>query len=220
MPPYNTEGRDGSSGEGKLYPRTTYFTEDEWKQEGAGAGSLDRKPMLVVLHGLSGGSHEVYLRHVIAPLVPHGTKDASSSPVIGEAEGGSGTRTEETTDQGLGWEVIVLNARGCARSKITSNILFNARATWDVRQMVSWLREKFPNRPLFGIGFSLGANILTNVSLITLFLSSFKGFREENRKEGVVWMGDPEVVILLGVALEVPGSHHERIGMGSNGILI
>lgn len=27
---------------------------------------------------------------------------------------------------------------------------------------MEWLREKFPNRPLFGVGFSLGANILTN----------------------------------------------------------
>ncbi|EHL01640.1 putative esterase [Glarea lozoyensis 74030] len=41
-------------------------------------------------------------------------------------------------------------------------ILYNARATWDCRQTVKWLRKKFPNRPLFGIGFSLGANILTN----------------------------------------------------------
>jgi predicted alpha/beta-fold hydrolase len=47
-------------------------------------------------------------------------------------------------------------------SKITSSVLYNARATWDCRQTVSWLRKKFPNRPLFGIGFSLGANILTN----------------------------------------------------------
>lgn len=62
------------------------------------------------------------------------------------------------------WEACVINSRGCAEHKITSGILFNARATWDVRQMVTWLRKMYPNRPLFGIGFSLGANILTNVS--------------------------------------------------------
>jgi predicted alpha/beta-fold hydrolase len=45
---------------------------------------------------------------------------------------------------------------------ISSSILYNARATWDTRQVVKWLRKKYPNRPLFGIGFSLGANILTN----------------------------------------------------------
>ncbi|KAK3378308.1 Alpha/Beta hydrolase protein [Podospora didyma] len=113
-----------------LPPRTAYFPEDALAQ----IGSDDSKPMLIVLHGLSGGSHEVYLRHAIEPLVTNGG----------------------------GWEALVVNARGCANSKVTSGIFFNARATWDLRQVVKWARETFPNRPLFGLGFSLGANILTN----------------------------------------------------------
>lgn len=124
--PYN----DSEEG---LPPRTTYYSEDELEH----IGSLDTKPMLVALHGLSGGSHELYLRHVLMPLV---SEDA-------------------------GWEACVVNSRGCAMSKITSGVLYNARATWDVRQMVKWLRKTFPNRPLYGIGFSLGANILTNVCI-------------------------------------------------------
>ncbi len=114
-----------------LPPRTTYFTADD----STILGSSDNKPMLITLHGLSGGSHEVYLRHVLAPLT-----------------------TEEAA-----WEACVINSRGCAMSKITTSVLYNARATWDVRQVVKWLRLKFPNRPLFAIGYSLGANILTNV---------------------------------------------------------
>ncbi|TWU72272.1 hypothetical protein ED733_002598 [Metarhizium rileyi] len=47
-------------------------------------------------------------------------------------------------------------------SKITSGVLYNARATWDYRQTIKWLIKTFPNRPLFGLGFSLGANMLTN----------------------------------------------------------
>ncbi|KAF2397195.1 hydrolase, alpha/beta fold family [Trichodelitschia bisporula] len=113
-----------------LPQRTTYYTEDEFKL----MGSDDDKPMLIMLHGLSGGSHEIYLRHVLRPLC---------------LEDG-------------GWEACVVNARGCAQSKITSGVLYNARATWDVRQMVDWCREKWPRRKLFGIGFSLGGNILTN----------------------------------------------------------
>ncbi len=121
------EGTDPS-----LPPRTLFFEAD--KPDGPDPSS-DTRPMLVALHGLSGGSHELYLRHVLAPLVG---KDG-------------------------GWEACVVNSRGCALSKITSSVLFNARATWDVRQVVKWLHRRYPNRPLFGVGFSLGANILVNV---------------------------------------------------------
>ncbi|OQE43630.1 hypothetical protein PENCOP_c003G00288 [Penicillium coprophilum] len=110
-------------------PRTSFFAQDEF----AVLPSDDTKPMLVLLHGLSGGSHEVYLREILAPLVKDGA-----------------------------WEACVVNSRGCAQTNISTGVLYNARATWDVRQSVKWLRKQFPNRPLFGIGFSLGANILTN----------------------------------------------------------
>ncbi|KAL2828266.1 Alpha/Beta hydrolase protein [Aspergillus cavernicola] len=112
-----------------LPERTAMLSEDEF----AALPSDDTKPMLVVLHGLSGGSHELYLRHVVHPLIADGN-----------------------------WEACVINSRGCAQTKISTGTLYNARATWDVRQSVKWLRAAFPNRPLFGIGFSLGANILTN----------------------------------------------------------
>ena len=113
----------------RLPPRTAFFEDDELDA----LGSDDAKPMVIVLHGLSGGSHEAYLRCVLHPLV-----DA-------------------------GWEACVVNSRGCAMSEITSPMLYNSRATWDVRQVVKWVRKSWPNRKLFGIGFSLGANILINV---------------------------------------------------------
>lgn len=116
-----------------LPPRTTYFSDEEF----SALPSEDTRPMLVALHGLSGGSYEVYLKHCLAPLV--------------------GAQGEKQ------WEACVVNSRGCAMSELTSSTMFNARATWDCRQTVKWLRKTFPNRPLFGIGFSLGANILTNV---------------------------------------------------------
>ncbi|MCJ1483883.1 hypothetical protein MMC06_004051 [Schaereria dolodes] len=121
VPPY--EGNDEA-----LPPRTTYYKDAEFEE----IGSNDNKPMLITLHGLSGGSHEIYLRHVLELLFNEG------------------------------WEACVVNSRGCAQSKLTSGILFNARATWDIRQTVKWLKKSFPNRPLFAIGYSLGANILIN----------------------------------------------------------
>ena len=127
----------------RLPPRTTYFTDNEFEN----LPSEDTKPLLITLHGLSGGSYEVYLRHVLAPLVAQ-TEE-------GEKAGGL---------SGGDWEALVVNSRGCAGSKITTGILYNARATWDVRQIVNWCRKTWPKRPLYGIGFSLGANILANVS--------------------------------------------------------
>ena len=128
-----------SEEDGELPPRTAHYSEQDW--ETIDQGSKDDKPMLVVLHGLSGGSHELYLREVLAPLVAVGGRSETDEP----------------------WKVCVVNARGCAKSKITSDVLFNARATWDVRQVVEWLSDRYPNRPLYGLGFSLGGNILVNV---------------------------------------------------------
>ncbi|KAF2268908.1 medium-chain fatty acid ethyl ester synthase/esterase 1 [Lojkania enalia] len=122
-PPSSPEPKDDD-----LPERTSYFTDAEFD----GIGSNDSKPMLVCLHGLTGGSHEVYLREVVAPMTA------------------------------AGWEACVVNGRGCAQSKITSSQLFNSRATWDIRQLISYLTSNFPNRPLYAVGFSLGANILTN----------------------------------------------------------
>jgi len=143
------EGEEGlredptGNGHRSLPPRTTYFSNKEFEY----LPSEDTKPLLITLHGLSGGSFEVYLRHVLAPLVAQTTAG-------GEAGGLSGGD----------WEALVVNSRGCAGSLITSSILYNARATWDVHQIVKWCRKTWPKRPLFGIGYSLGANILTNVS--------------------------------------------------------
>jgi len=112
----------------KLPERTTHFTPSEWDD----LPSNDSKPMIIALHGLTGGSHEVYLRETLAPLTASG------------------------------WSACVVNGRGCALPQITTPQLFNSRATWDVRQTIKTLLTMFPNRPLYAIGFSLGANILTN----------------------------------------------------------
>lgn len=121
-------GEDDFDEDPSLPPLTAYYRDDEVLK------SMDHRPMLIVLHGLCGGSYEPYVKHVLAPLAARG------------------------------WEACIVISRGCAMTKVTSGILYNARSTWDVRQTVRFLRENFPNRPLYAIGFSLGANILTNVS--------------------------------------------------------
>ncbi|KAJ5219308.1 uncharacterized protein N7498_001407 [Penicillium cinerascens] len=115
----------------ELPARTTFF---EPQEEIDFISTEDSRPILLVPHGMSGGSHETYIQHALAPLVTH--------------EGG--------------WEACVINSRGCAGSKLTTGLLYKARSTWDFRQVVSWFKEQFPNRPLFGMGFSIGAVMLTN----------------------------------------------------------
>ncbi len=48
--------------------QTAKLTEEEFKE----MASLDAKPMLVVLHGMNGGSHESYLRRTLMPLYGNG----------------------------------------------------------------------------------------------------------------------------------------------------
>ncbi|KAL9601863.1 MAG: hypothetical protein Q9219_002215 [cf. Caloplaca sp. 3 TL-2023] len=86
-----------------LPPRTAAFNTSEWKK----FGGEDGKPMLLTLHGLTGGSQEAYLRYLLKSLFD------------------------------TGWEACVVNARGCAQSTLSSDFLFNARATWDIRQVGS-----------------------------------------------------------------------------------
>ena len=143
-------GTEKTTVDDSLPPRTTYYTDEEF----AALPSSDTRPLLITLHGLSGGSHEIYLRHVLAPLI---TSRAATR---------AATTGDDDDADGEDWEALVINSRGCAMTEITSGILYNARATWDVRQVVRWCRRVFPNRPLFAVGYSLGANILANVCTV------------------------------------------------------
>ncbi|KEY71582.1 hypothetical protein S7711_06043 [Stachybotrys chartarum IBT 7711] len=177
----------------ELARRTVYYTDDE----SATLASDDSRPMLVVLHGLSGGSHEVYLRHAIAPLIESGN-----------------------------WEICVVNSRGCARTKLTSGILYNARATWDYRQVVKWLQQTFPNRPLFGLGFSLGANILTNYCgeegsqcLLKAAIACSNPFNLEVSSKMLMnsFIGREVYLRIMGTALkELVKTHERELEMFSN----
>lgn len=129
---------EGQGEREELPPRTRHMTPAEEEA----LGGDDDRPMLIALHGLSGGSHEVYLRAVL-----HALLQPSASP--GPSRAGA-------------WAACVVNARGCALSRITTPQLFSGRWTSDLGVAVEQLRRRFPHRRLFAVGFSLGANILTN----------------------------------------------------------
>ncbi|GAA5931595.1 uncharacterized protein JCM15063_001512 [Sporobolomyces koalae] len=95
---------------------------------------IDDRPMLVCCHGLTGGSYESYIRNILSVV------------------------TKPKSEGGLGWRGAVINSRGCANTKITSDRLYNGGVTDDIRSSLAFISHFAPNAPLYGIGFSLGAN--------------------------------------------------------------
>ncbi|KAL1412997.1 hypothetical protein Q8F55_000746 [Vanrija albida] len=94
-------------------------------------------PTVVVLHGLTGNSQESYVRNVLAWVV---------KPV---------------SEGGLGGRGVVVNSRGCGGDvPITTPQLYSAAASCDIHNVAHYLRNRFPESALHGIGFSLGASIL------------------------------------------------------------
>ncbi|CCG83271.1 putative Alpha/beta fold family hydrolase [Taphrina deformans PYCC 5710] len=128
-----SEAEYESSGDLNLPPRTAYMTSDESKTIGSDTAGI----LAVLIHGIAGGSHENYIRRAVTAIHEQYKDDGEMS-------------------------VVAFNARGCARSKVTSKAYWNAMQTDDIRSALVFLAEKYPNRRIVVVGFSLGANILCN----------------------------------------------------------
>merc|ERR1712137_13520 len=57
--------------------------------------------------------------------------------------------------------VACMNARGAGGSPLTSPCGFHAGKSDDVRVVINHIHQRYPRAPLFAIGYSLGANILS-----------------------------------------------------------
>jgi predicted alpha/beta-fold hydrolase len=89
-------------------------------------------PIVLVFHGLTGGATAAYVARFVNYL-------------------------SKATDRK--WKSVVLNARGWG-SPLTKPKTYSAAFTEDIRAMVAHVKSVYPKAPLFGIGFSLGANLL------------------------------------------------------------
>ncbi|KAI4312693.1 hypothetical protein MLD38_037494 [Melastoma candidum] len=87
-------------------------------------------PLLVLLPGLTGGSDDTYVRHMLIRA------------------------------QNKGWRVVVFNSRGCADSPVTTPQFYSASFTGDMREVVRHVSTRYPKANIFAVGWSLGANIL------------------------------------------------------------
>ncbi|KAG9452598.1 hypothetical protein H6P81_005502 [Aristolochia fimbriata] len=87
-------------------------------------------PTLILLPGLTGGSDDTYVRHMLVKA-----------------------RKE-------GWRVVVFNSRGCGHSPVTTPQFYSASFTKDLSHVVKHVKFCFPESNLYAIGWSLGANIL------------------------------------------------------------
>lgn len=92
----------------------------------------DDAPVLVLMSGIAGGSHDKYLKHFLrrAHLA--------------------------------GYRCVAFNCRGTSDSPLTTPQFYSASFTGDVRAVVDELAGRWPDASLFAVGWSLGANILTN----------------------------------------------------------
>ncbi|CAL4900934.1 unnamed protein product [Urochloa decumbens] len=90
----------------------------------------DSTPLLVVIPGLTSDSSAAYVKHLVFSMASKG------------------------------WNVVVSNHRGLGGISITSDCFYNAGWTEDMREVVNFLHQKYPEAPLFTVGTSIGANIV------------------------------------------------------------
>ncbi|XP_057518276.1 embryogenesis-associated protein EMB8 isoform X2 [Amaranthus tricolor] len=86
--------------------------------------------ILILLPGLTGGSGDTYVRHMLI-------------------------RARQ-----LGWRVVVFNSRGCANSPVTTPQFYSASFTGDLSEVIAHVSGRYPKANLYAVGWSLGANIL------------------------------------------------------------
>lgn len=112
----------------RLHPRTRFLSQEEVNDV-----HKDSRPIVVIMHGLAGGSHE--------PIIKSLTYNLSLCKKF---------------------QIVVLNTRGCARSKITTRNLFTAFHTQDMREFLQMIVTRHQGRKIYAIGCSFGATMLAN----------------------------------------------------------
>ncbi|GGW68550.1 hydrolase [Alishewanella tabrizica] len=90
----------------------------------------EKRPLVLLLHGLAGDIHSHYIQGVITAL----------------------------KQQGL--PCVLMHFRGCNGQPNKLARAYHSGDTTDLAEVISLLQQRFPTMPLCAVGFSLGANVL------------------------------------------------------------
>tara|TARA_Y100000780_G_scaffold111607_1_gene100873 strand:+ start:4551 stop:5582 length:1032 start_codon:yes stop_codon:yes gene_type:complete len=90
----------------------------------------EHAPLAIVLHGLEGNINSFYAKGMMKKLKQQG------------------------------FAVVLMHFRNCSREANRLARAYHSGETEDLRFFINYLKSKFPKRPLFAIGFSLGGNVL------------------------------------------------------------
>lgn len=85
---------------------------------------------VLVVHGLEGNSGSHYARGLSAWLDAHGCN------------------------------VAIVHFRGCGGTPNRLDRSYHSGDTGDLQQAATWFRQRYPDTPLMGVGFSLGGNVI------------------------------------------------------------
>lgn len=87
-------------------------------------------PVLILLHGMEGSAYSHYIQEMLDLFIQYD------------------------------WRVCVMHFRSCSGRLNRYPKFYNAEYTGDFKEVVDHIAAKFPHCPIFGMGFSLGGNVL------------------------------------------------------------
>lgn len=91
-----------------------------------------KRPVATLFHGLEGHSKRYYMTRL----------------------------AKELSDRNF--NVVMVNFRGCGDKINLKSRFYHSGETKDVYTILSWVKQRYPNSPLFTVGFSLGGSVLLN----------------------------------------------------------
>ncbi|KMV30585.1 hydrolase [Photobacterium swingsii] len=91
-----------------------------------------RQPIMILFHGLEGSFNSPYANGLLHAAMQQG------------------------------WLGVMMHFRGCSGEMNRQARSYHSGETSDARFFIQWIRQQFPDSPLFAVGVSLGGNMLVN----------------------------------------------------------